>query len=120
MRLRVRRLLLLAAVVPTLLPAVASAAGCVTVVCLPVHGLLQHGTYAIEGAVPSGGGGDGSGVLCEYVRIDDTVSDPNGGDLVWTETQKWGDEHPDEWDTRVCAPLCVVLGNLVTTVPVCD
>lgn len=108
MRVPSRRLLL-AAALPVLLVPVAASATCVRTICVNDSGPVRELLAEAGGALP--GSGDGSGVLCAYLKL---AGDPptgwhggsGGAPYVWTETQKWGDEHPGQYDFRTCVPAC--------------
>lgn len=111
---RVRRALV-AAALPVLLVAPASGATCLAEVCVAVP---QDSVRAVLAMVDGGGppvtGGDGSGVLCLYAKFSGEPPAGWGGDpnsdppYFWQQTQKWGDQHPNDYDSRACAPACTV------------
>lgn len=115
MPVRVRRALL-AAAAPVLLVAPVADALCAAQVCVavpPVDDAVRMVTTMIDGGgLPDDG--DGSGVLCVYVKLSGAPPSGWGGapdskpPYVWQQTQKWGNEHPGEYDMRACILACTV------------
>ncbi|MDQ1713287.1 MAG: hypothetical protein QOE45_2737 [Frankiaceae bacterium] len=107
------RLMLLAVAVPALTLPAAASAGCPTTVCVTPPDARSVLT-AVEG-------GDGSGVLCAYVKL--TGAPPHGwsggsggAPYVFTQTRKWGDDYPNDWDVQACAPACPTVPTSLETV----
>lgn len=108
MRLAPRRIALCSVVGALLFPSAASAV-CATTVCVEPTSV---GSFR-ELLDVSGGGGDGSGVLCVFIKF---AGDPPerwtggsaGGPYVWVDDQRWGLDNPGEWDRMDCPPVQIV------------